>query len=88
MHGAVSHVSLPTNSGSDLTSGNAFPQDIRAELSEIVCELASEAQHGARSGSAVDAHLMAHRLTALAAAYTLHELRQLPQLEFLRHLPE
>ena len=55
------------------------------DLSEIVRELATEAQYGALHGRTIDARLMAKRLTGLAAVHTLDELRQLPQLEFLRH---
>jgi hypothetical protein len=82
--GKNEHSLLP-QSGSNLTPGKLVLQDASYDLSGIVRDLATEAQYGALHGGTIDARLMARRITRLAAVHTLDELRQLPQLEFLRH---
>ena len=83
-HGNNKHFALP-QTGSNLTGRKVSTQGKGYVLSEIVRELAVEAQNGAGSGRAVDAYFLAKRLTTLAACHTLYELRQLEQLEFLWH---
>jgi hypothetical protein len=85
--GKNEHSLLP-QSGSNLTPRKLSLQGGVYNLSEIVRELAAEAKDGAGTGSAVDAYVMAKRLTALAASHTLNELRQLEQLQSLWHQPE
>ena len=82
--GKNKHSLLP-QSGSNLTPGKLVLQDASYDLSGIVRDLATKAQYGALHGGAVDARLMARRITRLAAVHTLDKLRQLPQLEFLQH---
>ena len=83
-YGNNKHFALP-QTGSNLTSCKLSLQDGVYSLGEIVRQLAAEAQNGALHGRAIDTRLMARRITWLAAVHTLDELRQLPQLEFLRH---
>jgi hypothetical protein len=83
-YGNNKHFALP-QTGSNLTGRKVLVQGSSGDLSEIVRELATEAQNGALHGRAIDAHFMAKRLSALAACHTLNELRQLEQLQFLWH---